>query len=181
MPDGHPNSSPMKKLFAILLTFTILQSCDDGDIIVTNFNFDTLDLRACGEVGDYVFYKLNTRSFESLSLKLGVPEDIYVEAGITTYPLSAATNFVNYRRYDGPLQGNYFCSSIPPTSPEVLEDYRAVSGAAVVTISFENNEENPGEIIKNIEITLKDLVLIQGDEQIIIETLIMGTIENVRN
>jgi|26BtaG_2_1085354.scaffolds.fasta_scaffold00002_112 hypothetical protein len=170
----------MKKLFAILLTFTFLQSCDDGDIIVTTFNFDNVDLKTCGEVGDYVFYKVNTQSFESLSLKLGVSEDIYEEPGIKTYPLAASTNFVNYRRYDGPLQGNYFCSSIPPTSPEVIEDYRAVSGSAIVTVTFELNDEDPTEVFKNIQITLKDIVMIQGDEQIIIESLNMGSIENVR-
>lgn len=172
----------MKKLFAILLTFTFLHSCDDGDIIVTNFNFENVDLKTCGEVGDYVFYKVNTQSFESLSLKLGISEDIYEEPGTKTYILAAATNFVNYRRYDGPLQGNYFCSSIPPTSPEVIEDYRAVSGTAVVNVTFDYDDESPGQttIHKDVQIILKDLVLVKGDEQIIIETLDMGTIEDVQ-
>ena len=170
----------MRNFLAVLLIFTFLQSCNDGDIIVTNFDFDDVDLKTCGEVGDYVFYKENTQSFESLSLKLGVQDSIYNEPVINTYQLSASTNFVNYRRYDGRLGNNYFCRSIPPTSPIVLEDYMAVSGSAVVTVTFEEDEEDPSEITKNVEIILKDLVLIKGEEQIIIETLNMGTIQNVQ-
>lgn len=170
----------MKKLFAILLIFTYLQSCNDGDIIVTNFNFDDVDLKTCGEVGDYVFYKENTQSFESLSLKLGVSDSIYKEAGNLTYPLSTSTNFVNYRRYDGTLGNNYFCRSIPPTSPKVLEDYMAVSGSVIVIVTFDYDEDDATQITKNVEIILKDIVLINGDEQIIMESLNMGLIENVR-
>ena len=169
----------MRKFFAILLIFTFLQSCNDGDIIVTNFNFDAVDLKKCGDVGNYVFFKENTESFESLSLKLGVTDSIYNTEETKTYPLGASTNFVNYRRYDGKLGNNYFCNSIPPTSPSVLEDYKAVSGSAIVIVSFEYDDDDATQITKSVEIILKDLVLIKGDEQIIIETLNMGTIENV--
>ncbi len=169
----------MKKLFAILLIFTFFQSCNDGDVIVTNFNFDTVNLKSCGSLGNYVFYKENSQNFESLSLKLGVTDSIYKTAGTKTYPLDATSSFVNYRRYDGTLGNNYFCNSIPPTSPEVLEDYKAASGSAIFIVSFEYNEDDATQITKSVEIILKDLVLIKGNEQIIIETLIMGSIENV--
>ena len=46
-------------------------------------------------------------------------------------------------------------------------------------MSFEYNEDDATQITKSVEIILKDLVLIKGNEQIIIETLIMGSIENV--
>lgn len=170
----------MRNYFGILLIFTFLLSCNDGDIIVTNFNFDNVDLKTCGDVGDYVFYKENTQSFESLSFKLGVADSIYNTPGITTYTLDASTNFVNYRRYDGVLGNNYFCRSIPPTSPKVLEDYAANSGSAIVIVAFQFDEDDDTQITKNVEVILKDLVLINGSEQIIIETLNMGTIENLR-
>jgi len=171
----------MRKLFAILITFTSLQSCNDGDIIATNFNFDDVALKTCGGVGNYVFYKENTQSFESISLRLGVTDNIYATAETRTYPLNASSNFVNYRRYDGALGNNYFCNSIPPASPKILDDYKAVSGSAVVIVTFDYDDGTPGQttIHKDVQIILKDLVLVKDDEQIIIETLDMGTIEDV--
>lgn len=171
----------MKKLLAVLLFCTLLIGCNDGDIIVKNFNFDNSDLKTCGEIGDYVFYKENVQSFESLSLKLGVMDSLYNVAETKTYVLNGTNSFVNYRKYDDRLGNNYFCSSIPPTSPRITEEYRANSGAAVFIVDFDYDREIPGEttIRKNVQIILKDLVLIKGDDQIIVETLNMGTIENV--
>src|SRR5690606_32809451 len=124
--------------------------------------------------------------------------------GLKTYELSSNTSFVNYRSYDGPLGANYFCSSIPPSAPNVASNYLAVSGTVQVIVTFK--EDNPvpkglkkellstlnrnvssapenhsykRTIKKNVQIILKDLVLISGEDQIIQETLDMGTIENV--
>lgn len=171
----------------------ILLSCDDGDVIVTTFNFEDVPLKTCGDIGNYVFYKENTQGFESLSLKLATTDTIYKRADTLIYDLGSNTNFVNYRSYDGPLGNNYFCSSIPPTSPKVIVDYLAISGKAEIIVTFENinplhrnsysNGLNPnhnrGTIQKNVQVTLKDIVLVSGDDQIIQQTLNMGRIENV--
>ena len=63
------------------------------------------------------------------------------------------------------------------TDPTVGPDYLNPE----VANSYEVFQHQPHEyqIFKSVQITLKDLVLIRGDEQIIIETLDMGTIENV--
>lgn len=191
----------MKKFLVLLLIVPLLQSCNDGDIIVKNFDFDNIPLQTCGDVGNYVFYKENTENYESLSLQLGVRDSIYNEPAIKTYNLSSST-FVNYRRYDGPLENNYFCSNVPPSNPNVIEEYKAVSGSAQVIVTFEyesgdkpiaktkatSNAVDSAKptskplvetLHKNVQIILKDLVLIKGNEQIIVETLDMGTIEDI--
>jgi len=180
----------MKRLLAILFLSLSLYSCNDGEIIVNTFNFDDVPLKTCGDVGNYVFYKENTRVYESLSLRLGTMDSIYNTQGTKIYELSDNTNFVNYRSYDGPLGNNYFCSSIPPTAPTVEVNYLAVSGRAEVIVTFEiepapktytgSNLGNRASIKKSVQVILKDLVLVSGDNQIIQETLNMGTIENVR-
>lgn len=257
-----------------------------------SFNFDNAELKTCGDVGNYVFYKVNPDSKESLSLKMEVLDSLYREEGIVNYALNGTTILVDYRTYDAALGNNYFCSSIPPTSPNVTVEYVASSGTAVFTTTFliedndgvpreyefagdtdgdglddmydfdddgdnvptvfelnledddedpfsnpkdtdgdgvpdflDNDDDNDGvltrfedenldldpknditdptvgpdylnpevansyevfqhqpheyQIFKSVQITLKDLVLVRGDEQIIIETLDMGTIENV--
>ena len=196
----------MNRLFVILFLSILFQGCDDGDVIITTFNFENADLKTCGDVGNYVFYKENTQVFESLSLRLGTTDSIYKTEGTKTYELSGTTSFVNYRSYDGPLGNNYFCSSIPPTSPNVESNYLAVSGSVQVIVTFDDDnpadrESNDDQLItlntdrnrnsnpyqqgrrtvrKSVHIILKNLVLISGDNQIIQETLDMGTIENVR-
>lgn len=173
------NPTPMNRLFVILFLSILFQSCSDGDVIITSFNFDNADLKTCGDVGNYVFYKENTQAFESLSLRLGTTDSIYETEGTKIYELSGTTNFVNYRSYDGPLGSNYFCSSIPPTAPKVESDYLAVSGKVEVIVTFDYVDP-ANTLRKSVQIILKNIVLISGDNQIIQETLDMGIIENVQ-
>lgn len=189
----------MKHLLALILILPFFYSCNDGDIIVKDFNFDNVSLKTCEGIGNYVFYKENTQSQESLSLQIGTRENLYENAGTQTFSLNSSNSFVNYRRYDGPLGNNYFCNNIPPSTPKVIEEYTAVSGYAMVIVTFEydngdrpngnkpssNNASVNGKsmqttIHKHVQIILKDLVLVKNDEQIVVETIDMGTIENVR-
>lgn len=127
----------MGRLFAIFIFSIFLLSCDDGDVILTNFNFDNAALKTCGDVGNYVFYKENPQVFESLSLKLGTTDSLYKNEGLKTYELNGTSSYVNYRSYDGALGNNYFCNSIPPTSPKVESDYLASSGTVEIYVTFE--------------------------------------------
>ncbi|QAA80605.1 hypothetical protein EI546_02160 [Aequorivita sp. H23M31] len=186
----------MMRLFFLLSLPLFFQACSDGDIIVTTFNFEDAKLNSCGDVGNYVFYKENTRVFESLSLKLSTSDTLYRKEGISTYPLSANTNFANYRSYDGVLGNNYFCNSIPPTYPNIQADYLAVSGTADVIVTYKYDDPLPkssggsndsglnyqsrNTLKINLQIILRDVVFVSGDKQIIQETLDMGTIENFR-
>ena len=137
----------MKKFLFLFMAALFLQSCDDGDIIVTSFNFDDAELKTCGTVGNYVFYKVNPDALESLSLKLGVTDSIYKNTGTKNYQINGTSNFVNYRTYDDALGSDYFCSSIPPTAPIVTRDYRAASGNAefITTFDYDDNDGVPFE------------------------------------
>lgn len=127
----------MKRLFTLLFFCSALfQSCDDGDIIITTFNFDDADINYCGTLGNYVFYNVNPDALESLSLKLGVTDSLYKTEETKSYTLNGTTNFVNYRTYDGALGSTYFCSSIPPTVPNVTVDYFAAAGTVEFTTTF---------------------------------------------
>ena len=58
----------MKKILLALLSVALFYSCDDGDIIVTSFDFGDQSLQLCGDPGDYVFFKINNDAQESISL-----------------------------------------------------------------------------------------------------------------
>jgi hypothetical protein len=122
----------MKNLLAVLSFLLLSLSCNDGDIIVTSFDFDDEDLELCGDSDTYVFFKINNTGLESISLQIQPTGTLFLESGTTSFTLNTTANFVNYRKYDGDLSSDYFCSSIPPTSPVVTLDYLGTSGTAVL-------------------------------------------------
>lgn len=128
-----------------VLAFSLLwmaTSCDDGDLIVTTFDFDDITLNNCGEVGDYVFFKINNDNLESLGLRLGTNDEIYLATDSRTYNLDGTTNFVNYRTYSGEVDASFFCDNIPPSTPEITNDFMGMSGQAnlEITATLDDND-----------------------------------------
>lgn len=123
----------MNKLIIILILAGLLTSCNDGDVIVTTFDFEDATLQICGGPGGYVFYKINSSATESISLHLGTSEELFLESSIQEFTLNGTSNYVNYRKFDGTVTGAYFCSPIPPTDPMVTNEYVGSSGIAILT------------------------------------------------
>ncbi|MCW9036388.1 hypothetical protein [Altibacter sp.] len=142
----------MNKIVALgLLMVTCLTSCDDGDVIVTTFNFEDANLQLCGEPGSYVFFKINSSTAESLSLQLSTTETLFLESETIDFNLDAS-NVVNYRTYSEAITSSYFCSNVPPTSPTVTIEYLATSGVAtLITTTLLNDndsvEEDPESMV----------------------------------
>lgn len=132
----------MKKIFYLFSLIIFSVSCDDGDIITTSFDFDDANLQLCGDSGSYVFYKINSEGTESISLRLGQDESIFLESADRNFTLEGGSNFANYRIYDGTVTSDYFCADIPPTSPGVSRDFLASSGVAqlLVETTLDDND-----------------------------------------
>lgn len=112
---------------AVLIS--LLSSCDDGDIIVTSFDFEEQDLQFCGGESNIVFFKINNESQESIALNISGSSEIFLNEDIAPINLSS-TNFVTYRKFNNDIDASYFCSSIPPSSPQVTIEFLAESGLA---------------------------------------------------
>tara|TARA_R100000935_G_scaffold1439_1_gene4460 strand:- start:11376 stop:12254 length:879 start_codon:yes stop_codon:yes gene_type:complete len=132
----------MRKICTFLLLATFLSSCDDGDVIITSFNFEDAPLQFCEGASSLVFFKINDASNESLSLQLNVEEDAFTESSTLTFQLNESTNFINYRTFDVAPTATYFCNSIPPTSPAVLQDYIGTDGTATITVEAVFNDND---------------------------------------
>lgn len=132
----------MRKLYAFIILTVLLVSCDDGDVIVTSFNFEDATLQVCEGATSLVFFKINEDSNESLSLQLAIEEGDFQRTATLQFQLNETTNFINYRTFDNPPTANYFCNSIPPTSPIVSQDYIGTDGTAnlVVTAVFNDSD-----------------------------------------
>jgi len=148
----------MRKLFYILLSLSLLTfyTCDDGDIITVEFDFDkTLELCREGNInnfvnGDnYVLYDTRNDPFESLILLFPYStsnEAIFnpTEANTETELTVNGTSIVfNYRTYDGD-PSDLICQDIPGSSTNILNDYSAASGARVSFLSTFTDDDGDG-------------------------------------
>lgn len=124
----------MKKLLIISVLLILCFACNDGDIIVTNFDFDETNLNSCGGPGEYTFFNINNSSAaESISLSLSTTDLLFLESSIVEYPINSSTNTVNYRKYNDDVSSDYFCNNIPPTTPIVTLEFLGESGIAELT------------------------------------------------
>jgi hypothetical protein len=120
----------MKKFILSIFTLILIQGCNDGDLIVTNFDFEAAQLQQCGETGSLVFFKINPQVNESISLYIPTSEELFLETGTQSFSLSTSGSLVNYRSFNDAVTANYFCNPIPPTSPLVAIEYTGTSGVA---------------------------------------------------
>jgi len=171
----------MKKFIYIILLCLGLQSCDDGEVIFTTFDFDEINLQYCGDVGDFVFFKIKTQSFEALALQLRTQDSIlHVPDTTVTYVLGDGTHSLTYRIFREQITANYFCNAIPPTTPETTLEYTSTAGSAEVRTTMES--ETVGLTIINTyytRIILTNLRMESQNETVIQDTIRLGVIERV--
>lgn len=151
----------MKKFFTILFSAAIAMSCDDGEIIITDFEFEDQQLQWCGNEDTQVFYKINNEGvFETISLTANITraaENVLLNEELDLEIPISTQNEVIYRTFDGEVGSNYFCNPIPPSSPGVMEEYRSSSGGTIIVTSRLRNAEDhdgdgvPSEIEMNVE------------------------------
>lgn len=137
----------MKNYFWALFAAFFLVSCDDGDLIVTDFSFEDRNVERCMGAGDtQVFYKRNNvGSNEAIALVFQLQPDsetfLINEEGILPIRLNEQ-NQVIYRTFDSEVGSNYFCSEVPPTAPNVIEEYQSTSGGQIIITSTLRNADD---------------------------------------
>lgn len=132
----------MRVYLGLIFLVMLCTSCDDGEIIVTTFDFDEENLQMCSsDTRNKVLYHINNLNvFETLSLELSnnlfTQEDqvLTVSENPISIPLSG-NNRIVYRTYNDAVPDNYFCRDIPPATPTVLQEYESVGGTVIITTS----------------------------------------------
>lgn len=141
----------MRKVLVIFFTAALLLSCDDGDIVVTDFNFQDPQLNWCGNTQSQVLYKINNTGVnEAIAFRfdLNTPtlQFFLPEEGQLRIPLNGTTNQVIYRVFDTEVRGSYFCNEIPPISPQVVREFRSTTGGEVIiTSTLANATDHDGD------------------------------------
>ena len=161
----------MKKIL-LLFSLIALNSCDDGDIIVSSFDFSEQDVDYCSTVDDtesetvnYIFYKINPDTNEAIAFRISTDEPILTELSnetAYTFNLGSSSNtFVSYRIFNNPVTSDYFCNEVPPSQPSVTEEY--ISAEGTVTIVTEGEYDDNDDIDAEFEMTLNGETDLDGD------------------
>lgn len=178
----------MRYAFGLLFLLAITTvSCSDGDIILTNFDFEDSSLETCENNNSRVFFKRNTNSPESMALTLPKTDSLYYKTDTLEYTLNSSTSRLFYRLHDEVVTSDYFCQPVPPNNPKTEQEYVSDSGKATVYVVVKNSNEEEGNpsgtypytLTTQVSVVLKDISLYNGDETIIRETMTLGTISNV--
>tara|TARA_R110002020_G_scaffold454448_6_gene670231 strand:- start:158460 stop:159398 length:939 start_codon:yes stop_codon:yes gene_type:complete len=161
----------MQRFWGFLILALSVISCDDGDLIVTNFDFSEVSVAMCSTVDNtttssvnYVFYKINNDTNESLSFELSTDEPILTSRSLDTpysFNLGSSSNAISYRMYDADIASDYFCNAIPPAAPKVNEEY--ISQEGIVTISTTGTEDDNDGIAAEFELLLDGKEDYDGD------------------
>ena len=139
----------MRKIFMVLSLCLCLSSCDDGDIIIVEFDFDDTFLQ-CGEL---VFYKIKSDPAESLSLNITSPSltfedilDVNDDNTLETEITISASNPFNYRSYNTEPT-NLFCNDVPPSGITITSDLESTTGSATITtiLTEDDNDGIPAD------------------------------------
>ena len=151
-------TSIMKKLLYLLLVCSFLSSCDDGDVLEFELDFED-EITLCPDsTNTYLFYNTKDDPFESLILLL--PNNtqnnlIFNATNDTTFnrTISGNTRF-NYRLYNGDPNG-VICNQIIDPNVSVVGDFPAQNGAEAqfsISLTDDDNDglpfltENPNEL-----------------------------------
>jgi hypothetical protein len=137
----------MRFVLILLFSCSFFLSCDDGDVLNVEFDFDQ-DLTLCEiNTNSYILYDTKEDPFESLTLlfpknetsmtilKPTTPEEI------TEMSLNGSSVRFNYRTYTGDPT-DYICQVIPDATVSVNQDYEAKSGTIIFTSTFEDDDND---------------------------------------
>lgn len=115
---------------------------------MTNFDFDNEELILCGSETKVLFKINNEDVNEAIAFIFEPPVDsLFFRA--PEEPIEIALNGENlivYRTFDSEVEASYFCNEIPPTMPNVIEEYESTTGGTVTfTATLTNLDDLDGD------------------------------------
>ena len=137
----------MRKLLYFFI-FLAVTSCDDGDIIVTSFEFEDVDLQLCegANANEFVFFKINTSVNEAISYNF--IDATYSATATTENPITIdledADNSLIYRQFNNSIAADYYCSNIPDANIIVTEELIGLRGEATIINQIVSEDDNDG-------------------------------------
>ena len=138
----------MRSLLILLFCCNFLLSCDDGDVLNVQLDFDK-NLTLCEPPASSNFILYDTKNDPSESLTLLFPDNaqaqsiLYptVSGNMETMTINKSSVRFIYRTYNGD-PNDYICQDIPDANVSVNENYEAQSGTANFMSTFEDDDND---------------------------------------
>ncbi|OXA97296.1 hypothetical protein [Flavobacterium hercynium] len=169
----------MKKYASLLLFALMLNGCDDGDLTVDTIDFEQVTTsQACSTTNELI-YKLKGQEALLVQVPLetfGTDPSLIDEPYI--FDINNSTYRVVYRAYSGTIATANICNAIPPTTPNVTEEWVATSGKMeIITVPVYTTNETTGATritAYNHNITFKNITFQKPSGPQTQETFIFG-------
>jgi hypothetical protein len=120
----------MERFLGLLFCALLFNSCDDGNIKLETFNFDSAaPINSC-TVNNGLFFKVKNNEVLVLQTPISTFSNAVTPANAPRTILVNSTNKVVYRLFDSIISSSYFCASFPPAAPTVTDEWNAADGVA---------------------------------------------------
>lgn len=149
----------MKTIWTLLISVFLLTACDDGDIIVEKFKFETASIQKC--TSSNTLYKVN----DNETLIFSTSEINFPNEEKTATIAINSSNSVTYKRFSESVQASSICDT--PTQT-LLETWSAIGGNIEIKSTAIYDAVIPTKIIAyNHAITFKNIVFQAPDKQVV--------------
>ena len=157
----------MKYVWALFVSVLLLTGCDDGNIIVENFNFDNVQVNKCAD--NNTLYKINDKE----ALIFITPESNFANVAQTQTLTVDSETSITYRKYTEAVLASTICET--PTQT-VTEEWTCLDGGTVEIKSTPIYDTViPTKIIGyNHAIVFKNIVFQAPDKQVVYDSYTFG-------
>nr|WP_294936949.1 hypothetical protein [uncultured Flavobacterium sp.] len=168
----------MKKLFGLLICVLLLAGCDDGDIVLQSFNFDSAAIQKCSDKD--LLFKINGEELLLVDIPASNFPNEITPVGSPRIVTISATNRVLYRKYNGTVGNTTICSDIPPASPTVLNEWNAASGGTIQITTTAITTIDPITSVEtttgyNHQIKFVNIQFVGSEDSFVFEEYLFGT------
>lgn len=170
----------MKRFFGLFLLVLFVNSCDDGDLILETIDFDDVDTQSCSNSN--ILYKLNDKEALLLEIDKSIFQNEPTPVGKPIEISIGSSNRVFYRFYDGIVESDNICETIPPATPYVIDQWTAKEGGTIqiytTAIKTTNATTNATKITGyNHNIVFKDVTFLKKNGTQVYESFTFGNYE----
>ncbi len=166
----------MKRIVNLLVLALLLNSCDDGNLVLETINFEDATTQICNT--NNIIYKLKKKE----ALLLEIPSNSFVNEpttiGVPTEITISGSNRVVYRFYNGNVAANNICETIAPATPYVIDQWTATGGTIQITttaIKTPNPADNSTKISGyNHNVIFKNITFAKANGTQVYETFPFG-------
>lgn len=141
----------MKKFLFIISLLLLFVQCDDGDFDTPSFVFEN-NIDHCGNL---IIFNVGVNDSEALILDLNFnnTNNIFFTTARDNEEFDL-NNEIFYRVFDGNVASNYFCQNIPPTSPNIVNEWNGSGILIVNNIIVLDDKDGVEEIDETLDTDL---------------------------